>query len=349
VGFGGTNIVVFANEIHSNGDKNSSTEIDVHGLKPDTGVSNLWILDNHIHDNGGDSVQIGNATSSEPWAHHIYVGRNVLHDDRENAVDIKRSRDIIVSDNTMYNYVESSSSGGEVTVTHNDPERVWFINNRIRNGGVGIVGTGANGYYVIGNAISDIIHSGSSYNAGSFYGTQAILTYATSNTAFVGNTIWNVDAGISFAGGGGSATDISNNIIGDLLQSSHHIGVESGSVANASFSRNNLLSGTVRIKWGGSVTSSLSSCTNCRTGDPQFVNEAARDFRVQSGSPAVSGGMSHPIYTTFRNLYGIDIARDANQVARPQGGAWDIGAYEYDTNDPTPLPPAAPANLRILP
>jgi parallel beta-helix repeat protein len=52
--------------------------------------------------------------------------------------------------------------------------------------------------------------------------------------------------------------------------------------------------------------------------DPQFVNSSAHDFRLRAGSPAIDKGVSlSPVATDFDGL------------ARPQGVAFDIGAYEY--------------------
>ncbi len=339
----GSYIVLYQNEINNNGDPSGTAEIDIHGIKPDTGTSYLWIIGNNVHHNGGDAVQIGNANSAEPWANHIYVGGNTLHEDRENGVDIKRSRDVIVSENTIYGYAPTSSSSGEATVTHNGAQRIWFINNVVRNSNTGIVCSGADAYYVVGNVIHDIVHAaGTTYSASSFYGTQAILTYGTSNAYFVGNTIWNVDSGISYPSTLYKAEFV-NNVIGSLLQPSQHIGVENSSAASVSVFANNLISGAVRIRWGSSTaTSSLSACSNCRTGDPRFVNAAAYDYRLTSGSPAIDAGMTDSVYATFVSLYGLSIARDPAGIPRPQNPIWDIGAYEF------PGGPAPPTNLRII-
>jgi len=54
--------------------------------------------------------------------------------------------------------------------------------------------------------------------------------------------------------------------------------------------------------------------------DPLFVNLNANNFQLQSGSPCINSG---------RNLSAI-VARDILGVSRPQGTAFDIGAFEYN-------------------
>jgi len=52
--------------------------------------------------------------------------------------------------------------------------------------------------------------------------------------------------------------------------------------------------------------------------DPRFVNAAAGDFHLQAGSPAIDAGLTESAVPT-----------DFEGVPRPQGAAYDIGAYEY--------------------
>lgn len=333
----GSHVVLYGNRIYNNGDARGNIEADVHGVKTSSGNSYIWIVANDIHHNGGDSVQIGDARTAEPWPHHIFIGGNTLHEDRENAVDIKQARDVIVSSNTIYGYRPSNSSNGEATVTHNGPQRVWFVNNVVRDSHMGIVCTGADQYYVIGNVITDIKHvPDRPYDANSLYATHAILVYSTTGAYAIANTIWNVDAGISHARGS-AKMEFVNNIIGHLLQPSHHIAVSDTAAANASVMRHNLFEGGVRVRWGRAATASLAACADCRTGSPQFVNGDGRDLRIKRASPAVNTGVSHPAYATFQTLYGESIARDIGGLARPTGG-WDIGAYETRPEPAASLP-----------
>ncbi|GAG10627.1 unnamed protein product, partial [marine sediment metagenome] len=64
------------------------------------------------------------------------------------------------------------------------------------------------------------------------------------------------------------------------------------------------------------------------------------DFTLQSGSPAIDANIEQSPYQTFFNLYGIDINVDNNEIDRPQGSNWDMGAFEY--TGVTSTAPAAP-------
>lgn len=68
--------------------------------------------------------------------------------------------------------------------------------------------------------------------------------------------------------------------------------------------------------------------------DPKHVNAAAsppsaRDFQLTSMSPAVNGGANLSAYFT----------KDRAGRNRPATGAWDIGAYQFDSGGSLPEPP----------
>jgi hypothetical protein len=57
---------------------------------------------------------------------------------------------------------------------------------------------------------------------------------------------------------------------------------------------------------------------NLLTNEPGFVNAAAGDFRLGSGSPAIDAGVAVP-----------QVFEDWRGLLRPQGATYDLGAYEY--------------------
>jgi len=52
--------------------------------------------------------------------------------------------------------------------------------------------------------------------------------------------------------------------------------------------------------------------------NPQFTNAGSNDFSPQPGSPAIDTGTTEPIVPT-----------DILGTTRPQGSAYDIGAFEH--------------------
>jgi hypothetical protein len=92
------------------------------------------------------------------------------------------------------------------------------------------------------------------------------------------------------------------------------------------------------ISWGAKeprefeTTEAMSSfppTTRCILADPLFRSREARDYALAKGSPAIDTTQRHPAYDEFRRLYGLNIAVDFRGKPRPQGGAWDMGAFEH--------------------
>jgi hypothetical protein len=97
---------------------------------------------------------------------------------------------------------------------------------------------------------------------------------------------------------------IQNNI---FYQPGQNIGI-SGTSSGAHIDHN-LSTGTVG---GGGIGSNIENT------DPQFVNPSAFDFRLRAGSPAIDAGVTLSYVTS-----------DFLGVSRPQGAAYDIGAFEF--------------------
>jgi hypothetical protein len=96
---------------------------------------------------------------------------------------------------------------------------------------------------------------------------------------------------------------IENNIFYLPGQNVGISGTQSGAIID-----HNLSTGAV----GGGGTG-----TNIENTDPMFVNPTGLDFHLQPGSPAINAGLALQI-----------VLFDYDGIARPVGGAWDIGAFE---------------------
>jgi hypothetical protein len=305
VAISGPGALVYGNYIHDNGNANSLVEYDTHGVMIVPGTNGTWVIDNEIARNGGDAVQIGSDDPTQPIPQYAFVGGNTLHEDRENGVDIKRASNVIVSQNVIYGYVVRSSSAGEAIVVHAGPEQVWIINNAIGSSQQGIVCTGATGYYVVGNLIANIHHApGATYDPNSLWGASGVLTYNTTNSVHVNNTIWASDAGISIPTG--SMTEVVNTVTGGLTAGTAGVRVASAVVRTGAIVSNNV---------GVDATS--------------FIAPSSGDFRLTKSSPAIDAGTTHWVYAAFQNTFGLPLGRDLYGATRIAGLRIDIGAAEF--------------------
>jgi parallel beta-helix repeat protein len=95
-------------------------------------------------------------------------------------------------------------------------------------------------------------------------------------------------------------------------------------------------SGGALIRYNSTNYSSLASFqaragnttwTHAVASPAQFVNTASGDFHEAAGSPSINAGTAVSLFNY-----------DKDNVTRPQGSAWDIGAYEFGGTSPTPTP-----------
>jgi hypothetical protein len=120
--FDASDVVLYDDHIHDNGDFNFTGEQDVHGVGAEA-VQRLWLVDSHLHHNRGDSIQLGHQEANA--THDVYIGRNRMHDDGENRVDIKETSNVVISENTFTN----PNPGFPHVVLHDCPENAAVLYN----------------------------------------------------------------------------------------------------------------------------------------------------------------------------------------------------------------------------
>jgi hypothetical protein len=123
-------IVIYDSHIHDNGDFTFVGEQDVHGVGIEAS-QRIWLVDSHLHHNRGDSIQLGHDEGN--ITHDIYIGRNIMHDDGENRVDIKEASNVVITENTFFNPTNDYAH----IVLHDCPENVAALYNNF-TGGIGI-------------------------------------------------------------------------------------------------------------------------------------------------------------------------------------------------------------------
>jgi hypothetical protein len=326
-----TDIVLLRNNVHHAGDWQASFDQDSHGtglyrssgIRGDrASISNVWILDSEYSYNSGDGVQI-NANDDSERIHHVYIGRNESHHNKQSGFGLKWASDVVFSENQVYGHASSDSADGPGMGLQYDPQRVWYLFNESYDNthgfwhGSGDAG-GRAGIYYIGNMIHDNTATGMQLNDW------------VDGEYIIGNTFHNNPIGIE-NGYYRVGLEISDNIF-SRSRTAHVSFREYGSGA-ASSVRHCLFDAPARIVWDDVAVDvaglqGLDECGGCRSGDPRFVNAAAGDFNLKSGSPAIDGGVAEAAYVLYERLYSVDIRKDKTGRPRPQGTAWDIGAFE---------------------
>ena len=340
----GDYLLLWSNEIdHNQGN-------DRHGTFISSESQNVWILDNYYHHNGGDAIQFCHGcTTVSP--NTIFIGRNTMHSDRENAVDLKYAENIVISQNTMYGYAESpkdelwcfddgsacdiyssGSDGSAIVVgSDGDAKNVWVIANNIYNSNHGIrVEKSFSTLNIVGNVIRDI-------------NSMAILFEKLGKPVnIILNTFYNVERGISQDFRKSFDPVVKDNIF--LQSHDSAIYFDDEEVAYGAVLDNNLFwndGGVVEFRWKNSKTITTSAeinelAGNCKLdnilADPQLVDPMMGSFSPSATSGAIDAASNSLI--TFDQVYrdtipgGTSILKDIDGNPRTVGSI-EIGALEY--------------------
>jgi hypothetical protein len=85
--------------------------------------------------------------------------------------------------------------------------------------------------------------------------------------------------------------------------------------------------------------------TNNLNVDPLFVNRAGGDLHLAASSPAKDAGIT--VLSNNPLVPNSSTARDKDGVSRPQGTAFDMGAYEVFAGGGTTITENPPPNVRV--
>jgi hypothetical protein len=155
------------------------------------------------------------------------------------------------------------------------------------------------------------------------------LAWHTNSVYLYNNTFYNTISPIISVTGATHAILKNNIYYANNNQTFFEIETYQGATINSDYD----------LFYGRSVPSGSGiTITNAKTGNPLFVNPTGRDFHLQSTSAAINAGTASVSST---------VTWDYDGNSRPQGSAYDIGAYEYGAGGGSNTPPAAPTDLQI--
>ncbi|MBU1239133.1 right-handed parallel beta-helix repeat-containing protein, partial [Myxococcota bacterium] len=340
-------IVIADNHIHDNGDA-TLAERDIHGVGIGANVQDLWMVDNHLHNNSGDSVQI--AYYNVPpvnISNRIYIARNHMHEDQENAVDLKGCRDVIISQNRIWGYSGLSRGvavgyGTGIVIHEADEhaENVLVLYNEISDcTSTGItVSHSTTEIFLVGNLIHDNRFEGTDEHSPTspWYPGAGILIRNEGTAYVLGNLVTATHHGIVSVVSQPTDFRVQNNIVTDLNaeESGVHLFIENAEVAQNSLLDHNLyFQGTLPISVRLGTSNPLSSVEelpsyahSCSEEDPLLTDSAGGDYRPAPMSPAVDTGVD--LAGFIEDAFGITLDLDYNGSQRPQGETWDLGPWE---------------------
>jgi parallel beta-helix repeat protein len=215
------------------------------------------------------------------------------------------------------------------------------------DGGAGVVNAtyGSTNGDMIGNVVHDIGKPGGcngvqglySSNTGGTIANNVVyrvssfgihLWHAASGTTIANNTVFangstGMGGGIVIGVGDSPGGVLLNNVkvINNIVYNNPRGGIQQYCYSGSScIGTGNVVSNNLVYGSSTNVGMLKGSATGTISADPKFVSynpTATGDYRLQSGSPAVNKGIASGAPAT-----------DILGVARPKGGAFDIGAYE---------------------
>jgi len=324
----------------------------------------FW-LENEANDGGGSGIQVNGWPGGQTHLHHMYLGKNIGHGNRQRMIGIKQSSHVIVSQNNYTNYGENSGVN-EIFGWALSPDYVWFIFNTIHDATDGWRASDSSGgeqensrIYMVGNKIFDIkynsrLQQSDPYNPPNEwrYG-QVVDGRARAQVYSVDNSIYSSLGGWKFHDAN-SLVKIYGNIVSDIHNQDAFIALQANMVPHPTSdsdynlfydptsSEMNWIEGSVNYHtlagWQGATGYDTHSIVN----NPNYINPTLDvntcDLRLQTGSPAINSNNSpRDLYNLFQSLYGIDIRVDFEGNKRPQGTGWDMGAFEYNEPEVGPI------------
>jgi hypothetical protein len=282
---------------------NGSTTLGLFACFGIDSATNAAILGNYIHDSGtncGTGCKLYHAVYFGTNSNHMEFGWNTIIPDPSHtgiagcrALQFNSAKtdvfDLHVHDNLIHDAICDGVNFATV-----DPSKgpVEAFNNVVYHVGTGPAPSGIESNYACFN-VATLAH------------------HITGTVDIYNNTMYDCGSRLGPNAGGMSlaiSTTLRNNILNQINSEPYF----TPSDGNCS-----VISGTNNLWYGSGLPPSCSSLTANVNSNPLFVN-APTDLHLQSTSPAINSGVTISTLLT-----------DFDGITRPQGSAYDIGAYEF--------------------
>lgn len=349
----GKGIRILDNHIHDIRTTASGCAANAFGLKVDGTRVNTSISDLVIAGNEVDHLVLGcsESLSLDGNVEHWQIIGNIIHDTNNIAIgaigfegvapdpNVDQARDGLIADNTVYNISSFGNPAyGNVYAADgiyvDGGTRIVIERNLVHHVDIGIEVASEHGGRTSSDVIvrSNLIHSG--HSAGISIGGYAANVGGSERITIVNNTLFDNDRANTYSGEFQIQFHATNNVFkNNIVQAGSQgllVNAFTGDTATpADMDRNLYFTHAAAPTWiwrnveynslasylGGSSTDA-----SARFENPQFLNTATPDLRVQSGSAAVSSGIDlDPTVVGTLDYAG---------QSRVQGAQIDIGAYE---------------------
>ncbi len=285
------------------------TNSPTHGIYG-TNASNIQISQTEVsHTRNGGLVLLNGANA-------VIDGNNVHHTNQAGTSASNEAVSLVNYDTVDIKNNQVHDNGEEGIDVKYETRNAQVHGNRVYNNrGPNIYADSVHDVKIFDNVVTGATNSskpGILIAVESYSPTKKLARVDVYNNVLTGNA----GGGIGlWKEGGGTMSDI--HITNNVAYANKRAGIvfNTSGFSGTNVIRNNILTGNPSPISGG--TAGFTVDHNLTTGDPKFVDAAAGDFHLQAGSPAINAGVST-----------LAVAVDAAGIARPKGGAFDLGVFE---------------------
>lgn len=281
-------------------------------------ANDVEILDNEIWQDPAVTVPSANAQAVDiVGADRTRVAGNYVHDMSDIGIYAKgNSRNTVFENNLLVNIPMNALMLGQSTDADrlaDGPYETYdgiIRNNVVVNSGWACLATSS--------SFNVRIYNNSCYNTGTTTHGSILL----SNESEIGTKGVNIEIvnNIVYGSSNRPVLNMTSNAMDDYRTLRIENNLYGNPAGTPTFQSSNHFASPISFsQWLSAYTGLSGRTDNSRVGNPMFSGTTGRTpLTLQPGSPAINAGQASSIVT-----------QDFRGTARPQGGATDIGAYEY--------------------